>query len=115
MCLLTSLFSFNNYCSNLVDYDDVWYLYDPQKSQSQIDYEFIYRCTIISWRSTKQLVVASSSNYDEIIFIMKKAKNINDWGQWYITFKKFDLKCGKISTILHKYNVAYIIQLKKKI
>ena len=45
----------------------VGYRSDPHKARSQTGYLFCYNGTAISWRSTKQSLVATSSNHSEII------------------------------------------------
>ena len=60
------------YCgsnSQLIGYADAGYLSDPHKGRSQTSYLFTYAGTAISWRSVKQLLVATSSNHSEIIAI----------------------------------------------
>ncbi|XP_069143525.1 secreted RxLR effector protein 161-like [Solanum lycopersicum] len=52
---------------NLVGHADAEYLSDPHKARSQTGYLFICGGTVISWRSKKQSIVATSSNYAEII------------------------------------------------
>jgi ribonuclease HI len=46
---------------------DAGYLSDPHKGRSQTGYVFTMGSTAISWRSTKQTLVATSSNHAEII------------------------------------------------
>jgi hypothetical protein len=53
--------------SNLVGYVDAGYLSDSHKSRSQSGYLFTYGGTAISWRSTKQILTATSSNHTELI------------------------------------------------
>ena len=43
------------------------YLSDPHKVRSQANYLFTYGGTVVSWRSMKQAIVATSSNHAEII------------------------------------------------
>ncbi|KAF3643500.1 hypothetical protein FXO37_21973 [Capsicum annuum] len=54
---------------DLVGYADAGYLSDPHKVRSQTGYVFICGGTAISWRSTKQSIVAVSSSHAEIIAI----------------------------------------------
>ena len=61
------LFYSNDSKSLLVGYVDVGYLLDPHKCRSQTGYLFTCRGTVISWRSTKQTLAATSSNHAEII------------------------------------------------
>ncbi|KAL6219983.1 hypothetical protein ACLB2K_007741 [Fragaria x ananassa] len=53
--------------NTLVGFADVGYLSDPHKGRSQTSYVFTIGNTAISWRSTKQTLVATSSNHAEII------------------------------------------------
>ncbi|CAN4123977.1 unnamed protein product [Withania somnifera] len=63
------LFYSNGYCADLVGHSDAGYLSDPHKARSRTGYVFTFGGTAISWRSTKQDVVATSSNHAEIIAI----------------------------------------------
>lgn len=47
----------------LVGYVDAGYLFDPHKARSQIGYIFTCGGTAIPWRSVKQTLTATSSNY----------------------------------------------------
>ncbi|XP_070668915.1 secreted RxLR effector protein 161-like [Malus domestica] len=53
--------------SHLVGYADAGYLSETHRARSQIDYVFTVGDTTISWRSTKQTLVATSSNHAEIL------------------------------------------------
>ncbi|KAM0981038.1 hypothetical protein ACFX2A_014411 [Malus domestica] len=53
--------------SCLVGYVDTGYLSDPHKACSQTGYVFTVGGTTISWRLTKQTLVATSSNHAEIL------------------------------------------------
>ena len=71
-----SLFYSNNCSPNLVGYADAGYLSDPHKARSQTGYVFICGGTAISWRSTKQSIVATSSNHAEIIAIHEASRKM---------------------------------------
>ena len=47
----------------LFGYADGWYLLDPHKDRSQTRYIFTLGNTAISWKSSKQTMVATSSNH----------------------------------------------------
>ncbi|KAM2185178.1 hypothetical protein ACFX1Q_030207 [Malus domestica] len=51
----------------LVSYADAGYLFDPHRARSQMGYVFTVGDTTISWRSTKQMLVATSLNHAEIL------------------------------------------------
>ena len=53
--------------SRLVGYADAGYLSDPHRPRSQTGYVFTVGDTAISWRSTKQTLVVTSSNHAEIL------------------------------------------------
>ncbi|CAN4091691.1 unnamed protein product [Withania somnifera] len=73
-----SLFYSNGYCTNLVGHADAGYLSNPYKARSRTGYVFIFGGTAISWRSTKQSVVATSSNHAEIIAIHEASRECGD-------------------------------------
>ena len=60
--------------TRLVGYADVGYKSDPHKVRSQTGYLFCYNGTVISWRSTKQTLVATSTNHSEIIALYEAGK-----------------------------------------
>lgn len=53
----------------LVGFADVGYLSNPHKYSSQTGYVFIVANTIISWGLTKQMLLATSLNQDNIIML----------------------------------------------
>lgn len=59
---------------NLVGYADVGYLSDPHKARSQTENVFNNSNAAISWRSTKQTLVATSSNHSEIPALHEESK-----------------------------------------
>ena len=56
-----------NSCDVLVGFADAGYLSDPHKGRFQTGYILTMGNTAISWRSTKQILVATSLNHAEII------------------------------------------------
>jgi hypothetical protein len=52
---------------NLIGYIDAGYLSDPHNGRSQIGFVFMQGSTAISWKSTKQTLVSTSTNHSEII------------------------------------------------
>ena len=60
--------------SVLVGYTNVGYKSDSHKVRSQIDYLFCYNDTVISWRSTKQTLVETSTNHFKIISLYEAGK-----------------------------------------
>jgi hypothetical protein len=59
---------------SLVGYADAGYLSDPHNAISQTGYVFLCGGTAISWKSTKQTMVATSTNHSEIIALFEAAK-----------------------------------------
>ncbi|KAM3303166.1 hypothetical protein P3S67_014196 [Capsicum chacoense] len=81
---------------------DAGYLSDPHKARSQTGYVFTYGGTTISWRSTKQSIVATSSNHAEIIEIHEASRECI-WLRSVVHFIK--KRCGlklnnKVPTII---------------
>ena len=60
--------------TGLVGYTDAGYKSDPHKARSQIGYVFCYNGTVISWRSTKQTLIVTSTNHSEIISLYEVGK-----------------------------------------
>ncbi|KAJ9544185.1 LOW QUALITY PROTEIN: hypothetical protein OSB04_023892 [Centaurea solstitialis] len=58
----------------LVGFVDAGYLSDPHKCRSQTGYVFTIGNTTISWKSTKQTLVATSSNHSEIIALHEEVR-----------------------------------------
>ena len=58
----------------MISYVDAGYLSDPHKARSQIGYVFTYGGTAISWRSQKQTLIATSSNYAEVIALHEASR-----------------------------------------
>ena len=74
---------------------------------------FICGGTVISWRSTKQSIVATSSNHAEIIVINEASRECV-WlrSMIHLIREKCDLECEKVPTTLYEDNAACIAQLK---
>ena len=64
-----SLFYSKESKQQLLRYVDARYLSNPHKAISQIEYVFNCNGIVISWRSFKQTIVATSSNHSEIVVI----------------------------------------------
>ncbi|KAM2066957.1 hypothetical protein ACFX1T_043354 [Malus domestica] len=60
--------------SRLTGYADAGYLSDPHRAHSQTGYVFTVGDTAISWRSTKQMLVATSLNHVEILALHKASR-----------------------------------------
>ncbi|XP_073138282.1 secreted RxLR effector protein 161-like [Henckelia pumila] len=106
---------YSNACNlQLIGYADAGYLSDPHKGKSQTGYLFTYGGTAISWRSTKQTMVATSSNHAKILAIHEASRECV-WLRSKI--HRIKEECGLSSTkniaaILYEDNAACIAQLK---
>ena len=58
----------------LLGYTDAGYLSDPHKAQSQSGYVFTCGNTVISWRSVRQTMVATSSNHSELLALHEASR-----------------------------------------
>ncbi|CAM8888021.1 unnamed protein product [Rhodiola kirilowii] len=100
----------------LVGYADAGYLSDPHKVISQTGYLFMYGGTAISWRSTKQTLVAISSNHAELIALYEAGRECV-WLRSFINHVK--ASCGLVSgkqspTVIYEDNAACIAQIKEE-
>jgi len=68
------LFHSNNANHELARYVDARYLSDPHKGQSQTNYVFTCGIVVISWRSTKQTLVVTSSSHNKILVIHETSR-----------------------------------------
>jgi hypothetical protein len=59
---------------SIIGYTDAGYLSDPHNGLSQTGYVFLSGGTAISWKSSKQTMVATSTNHSEIIALYEAAK-----------------------------------------
>ena len=101
----------------MVGYADAGYLSDPHQARSQTGYVFIHSGAAICWRSTKQTLVATSSNHAEIIAIYEASRELvwlrNMTGH---VLKESGLAVGQEKeepTIIYEDNAACIAQLKE--
>ena len=69
-----NLFYSNKSKEKLLGYANAGYLSYPHKTRSKTRYVFNYNGTAISWRSIKQIMVATSSNHSEIIAIHEASR-----------------------------------------
>ena len=98
----------------LVGFADAGYLSDPHKGRSQTGYVFTMGNTAISWRSTKQTLVATSSNHAEIIALHEAVKE-SIWLRSVITHirESSGLESTTMGpTCIYEDNAACIEQMK---
>jgi hypothetical protein len=101
--------------SKLVGYADAGYLSNPHKTRSQSGYVFTYDSTIISWRSTKQTLTATSSNQSELITLYDAGRECV-WLRSMI--QHIQEECGLESvrenlTVIYEDNTTCIAQIKE--
>ena len=58
----------------LIGYTDAGYLSDPHNARSQTGFVFLHGGTAISWKSSKQTLVATSTNHSEIIVLFEASR-----------------------------------------
>ncbi|KAK9101196.1 hypothetical protein Scep_024626 [Stephania cephalantha] len=100
---------------NLQGYADAGFLYDPHKARSQTGYVFTCGNTVVSWKSVKQTMVATSSNHSEVLAIHEASRECV-WLRNMI--EHIQESCGLSSikdspTILYEDNAACIAQLSE--
>jgi hypothetical protein len=97
------LFFQKNNDPNLVGYADAGYMSDPHNARSQTGFVFLHGGTTISWKSSKETLVATSTNHSEIIALYEASR---ECGQ----------SCGIGSSespiIIYEDNVACISQMQ---
>ena len=98
----------------LVGYADAGFLSDPHKARSQTGYVFLQGGTAISWRSTKQSFVATSSNHAEILALHEASREC----VWLRSLTNHIRQgCGYSSaskpTKLHEDNASCVKQVTK--
>jgi len=68
------LFYNKNQDPSLLGYTDAGYLSDPHNGRSQTGFVFLQGGTAISWKSTKQTLVSTSTNHSEIIALYEASR-----------------------------------------
>ena len=97
-----------------VGFADVGYLSDPHKDRSQTSYVFTIGNTAISWRSTKQTLVPTSSNHSEIIALHDTVRECT-WLRTIITYIRGTSGLSSTTeepTCIYEDNVACIEHIK---
>ncbi|XP_074337374.1 secreted RxLR effector protein 161-like [Apium graveolens] len=106
-----------NSISQLIGYADAGYLSDPHFGKSQNGYVFIYCGTAISWKSTKQTIVETSTNHLELVIIHEAGRECV-WLRSIIKNNQESCELPDITrspTVMFEYNTACIDQLNKGI
>ena len=98
----------------IVGYADAGYLSDPHKAISQTGYVFTCGDTAISWRSTKQTLVATSSNHSELMALHEAGKECY-WLRSVIRHIRRTCDLPSVTdnpTTIYEDNAACIAQVK---
>ena len=108
------LFYSNNSKQELIGYADADYLSDPHKAKSQTGYVFTNNETVIFWRSQKQTLVATSSNYSEIIALHEASRECV-WIRLMTHYieESYGFPVNKSLIILYEDNAACFSQLRE--
>ena len=106
------LFYRRNQDLSVVGYADAGYLSDPHTSKSQTGYVFLCGGTTISWKSSKQTLVSTSTNHSEIIALYEASRECA-WLRRMI--HHIQQTCGlntvQTPTIIYEDNAACVAQI----
>jgi hypothetical protein len=106
------LFFQRNADSNMIGYTDAGYLSDLHNARSQTGYVFLHCGATISWKSSKQTLVATSTNHSEIIALYEASRECV-WLRRMINH--IQQSCGIDSmespTIIYEDNTACVAQM----
>ena len=107
------LFFQRNQDPTIIGYTDAGYLSDPYNGLSQIGFVFLYGGIAISWKSSKQTLVTTSTNHCEI-FALYEASRECVWLRRMINHIQQSSGIGPIEspTIIYEDNVACITQME---
>ena len=107
------LFYRKNQDLSLVGYADVRYLSDPYTAKSQTSYVFLCGGTAISWKSSKQSLVSTSTNHSEIIALYEVAR---EYAWLRRVINHIQQSCGlnttNTPTIIYEDNAACVAQVQ---
>ena len=107
------LFYRKNQDKTMVGYCDAGYLSDPHNARSQTGFVFLSGGTAFSWKSTKQTLVATSTNHSEIIALFEASCECA-WLRRMINFIESSSGIGSLEspTIIYEDNAACITQMQ---
>ncbi len=98
---------------SLVGYTVAGYISDPHNTISQTGFVFLHGGTAISWKSSKQTLVATSTNHSEIIALFETSRECV-WLRRMINH--IEQSCGigstESPTIIYEDNAACITQMQ---
>ena len=97
----------------MIGYTDAGYLSDPHNARSQTGFVFLHGGTAISWKSSKQTLVATSTNHSEIIALCEASRECV-WLRRMINHIQQSCGIGSIEspTIIYEDNTACVAQMQ---
>jgi len=97
----------------MIGYNDAGYLSDPYNGRSQTGFVFLYGGTAISWKSSKQTLVTTSTNHSEIVALYEASRECV-WLRRMINHIQQSSGIGSIEspTIIYEDNSACITQME---
>jgi len=97
---------------SIIGYTDAGYLSDPHNARSQTGFVFLHGGTSISWKSSKQTLVATSTNHSKIIALYEASRECV-WLRRMINHIQQSCDIGSITkpTIIYEDNSACIAQM----
>nr|ABA96113.2 retrotransposon protein, putative, Ty1-copia subclass [Oryza sativa Japonica Group] len=107
------LFFKKNHDSTLIRYTDAGYLSDPHNVRSQTGFVFLQGGTAISWKSSKQTLVATSTNHSEIIALYEASRECV-WLRRMVNHILTSCGIGSLEspTIIYEDNAACVVQME---
>jgi ribosomal protein S24E len=99
--------------SDVVGYTDARYQSNPHNGRSQIGFVFLHNGTAISWTSSKQTLVTTSTNHSEIVALYEASRECV-WLRRMINHIQQSYGLGSIQalTIIYEDNAACITQME---
>ena len=107
------LFYQKNQDPTLVGYTDAGYLPYPHNAKLQTGFVFLHGGTAISWKPSKQILVAASTNHSEIIALYEASRECV-WLRRMINHIQQSCGIGSMEspTIIYEDNVACVTQMQ---
>ena len=97
----------------MVGYTDAGYLSDPHNARSQTGFVFLHGGTVISWKASKQILVATSTNISEITALYEASRECV-WLCIIINHihQSFGIGSLESPTIIYEDNAACVTQMQ---
>jgi hypothetical protein len=97
----------------MIGYTDAGYLSDPYNGRSHTCFVFLYGGIAISWKSSKQTLVTTSTNHSEIVALYEASRECV-WLRWMINHIQQSSGIGSIEspTIIYEDNAACVTQME---